>query len=149
MSIFTACIMALLVVATVVLMIPRTWRVKIFGYIFIADTASSMYILNTFASTGAVSAVLVAIAAMLAMTITLRVGRAFFGAERVSLNGDTSIGAIVSGILTQTSSWVKSTCKSLFTGGHVQKPEPLNWEWSVELEPAGFLGGIRRLATTL
>ena len=149
MSIFTACVMALLVVATVILMIPREWRVKIFGYIFIADFASSMYILNTFASTGAVSAVLVAVAAMLAMTITLRVGRAFFGSERVSLNGDTSISAIVSGLLTQTVTWVKSTWNSLFFGGDVKKPEPLDWEWTVELEPAGFVGGIRRLATTL
>lgn len=149
MSILTACVMALLVVATVILMIPRTWRVKLFGYIFLADFSSSMYILNTFASTGAISALVVAVAAMLAMTITLRVGRAFFGSERVSLNDDTSISAIVSGILTQTVMWVKSTWSSLFFGGNVKKPEPLDWKWTVELEPTDLIGGLRRLATTL
>lgn len=142
-------LMSIMVVACAIIMVPRTWRRKVFGYVNLADAAGSFFILGHFAATGAVGGLFVAVLAMLGLTLTLRVGRAIFGSEKLELNGDTSISAVVAGVMTQATRWVRAIFGSLFNGGVISKPQPLAWRWVEELSPVGFFDGIGRFVTTI
>jgi hypothetical protein len=142
--------MAIMTVITVVIMIPRHHRAKVWGYVNLFDAVSTFYVMSHFAATGSVTGLIVGIAAILGLTFTLRVGRAFFRSEKLSIDGSSTISDVVAGGFTQSVKWVRGITSAIFNGGYVNKPQPLNWAWTTDLEkPDNLWDGARRLATIL
>ena len=123
-------IMVAAICACCIIMMPRTWRRKAFGYVNLTDFLAISFVVTHFMGAGAAaSSLYIGVLAMLALTIVLRFGRALFGSERLSLNGDTSISAVVAGLFTQGTRWLRAIVGAVFNGGVVCKPEPLAWRW--------------------
>lgn len=142
-------LVAMMVIATAMIMVPRAWRRKVFGYVNLADFIGGFYILSHFAAPGASEALYIGVMSMLGLTIVLRVARAKFGAEKLACNGDTSISAVVAGLFTQGIRWLRAIFKSLFTGKAVERPEPLSWEWVEDLPGVSLIEAFNRFVTTV
>lgn len=143
-------LMAIMTVATCIIMIPRIYRPRVWGNVNIFDAVSTFYVMSHFAATGSYAGLIVGVAVALGLTITLRIGRAFFRSEKLSLDGDTSISAVFAGVFTQGAKWARGITAALFNGGHVRKPVPLNWKWETDLESVNsFSEGVNRLARIL
>lgn len=95
----------------------------------IVDAAASGYFLSTYASTGTISGLTVGVIAVLFVSITIRAWRYFFGYQRLSVDGDTRLAAIVSHLLTGFTHWTRQIVTSLATGRPVIPPAPFNFQW--------------------
>lgn len=136
--------------AAAVVMVPRAWRRRAFGYVNLADFVAVSFVVTHFMAAGAAaSSLYIGVLAMLALTLVLRFGRALFGSEKLELNGDSSVSAVVAGVMTQATRWIRAIFGSLFNGGVISKPDPLEWRWVEELSPVGFFDGIGRFVTTI
>jgi Na+-transporting NADH:ubiquinone oxidoreductase subunit NqrE len=96
-------LMSVAVVATLVVMVPRHWRRRVFGYV------------NAFDCLG--------------LAITLRGGRALMGSEKLAVNGDSSLRTVFIAVTGQGLAWTRAIVRAAFNGGTVVAPEPLAWSW--------------------
>lgn len=128
-------VIATCIVLAMIIMVPKALWKRLTGYRMAMDAAASSYAVWVGAGTGTVTGLSAGFIAAIGISIFLHVARARYGASRLALNGETSISKIASGLLTQASSWVRSTFKALFTGSPVQAPASLDWTW-VEVQPA-------------
>jgi hypothetical protein len=141
--------MAAAVIVCAVLMVPRIYRRRLLGVINLADFIGTMVILGHFSATGSVIALLIAVTAMLGLTLTLRAARAWWGCERLSVNGDTSLKTVVATLITQASMWVRTTFSSLILGREAQAPKQPTWAWVETLEAVSFKAGWLRFWATI
>ena len=96
-----AVVMAVVVVATIYIMIPKAWRRRIAGYVPLFDILGSAYVVSTYVATGTVSGLAVGVWAALGITLTLRAMRRLLGAERLAVRGETRLAPTIAGLITQ------------------------------------------------
>ena len=139
-----AVVMAVVVVATIYIMIPKAWRRRIAGYVPLFDILGSAYVVSTYVATGTVSGLAVGVWAALGITLTLRAMRRLLGAERLAVRGETRLAPTIAGLITQGLRWGKSIFTSLWHRDPVViAPPPLDWEW-VEVQPAMTLRSVNK-----
>jgi len=122
-------LMSVAVVATLVVMVPRHWRRRVFGYVNAFDFIAGGYIVGTFATTATVSGLIVAVWSCLGLAITLRGGRALMGSEKLAVNGDSSLRTVFIAVTGQGLAWTRAIVRAAFNGGTVVAPAPLAWSW--------------------
>ena len=137
--------MVVAVVAAFFVVVPSlTWLRRVSGYMVLADLVGSMYVISTFASTGSVHGLVIAVFAAIGLSLSFRVFRALFGYERLYAGTDEvgfgsqpvrytrwspSIRLVAAEILTQCAAWIFSFVKAVFTYSRVQAPSPLRVQW--------------------
>lgn len=107
-----------------------------------ADIVCSMYVVTTFASTGAVQGLTIAIYAALGLSLSLRALKAVLGYEvleaREVMEHETgfrysawqqSLRLVAAELLTQAAAWIYSFLKGAITRTRVTPPEELGVRW--------------------
>lgn len=122
---------AVMIVAALILMVPKNWVRKFAGYQFATDVVMSAYIVSTYATAGAVSGLATAVMAALFLSITLRTIKYLFGFERYEIDGVDSIPELIARLLTQAAAYIRGFVLSIFRKGKVERPEPLGGEWKL------------------
>ncbi len=134
MDIFVTLIMVFCIIIASLLLIPNIrWLRRILGYMFAADVSISAYVVSTYAATGTVSGLAIAIMAAVGISLTLRGIRFFSGCERYTVNGSDNVRTIAKAVMMQGKAWFVYNTKSVFFKD-TEKPETLNGEW-VKHEP--------------
>lgn len=131
------------VVLALLIMLPRAFRKRLLGYMLAADVMGSWYIVSTYATTGAVSGLTIAVFAALILTLALRFIKVSGGSEKLALNGDTSISALFAGLITQAIAWAKAVWRAMRNNEPVQAPDPLEWSWVIDQPEKGIFGALQ------
>jgi hypothetical protein len=139
-------VVAVSIVTALLIMIPRSVWKHVLGYVVVFDVAMSWYAISTGVATGTVTGMAAGFLAAVMFSVVLRVIREFVGANGLSLDGDSSFSAIVAGVFTQGAAWVRAIFFGLMKGGKIEKPAPLNWEWTEIRTP---FEGLRTMFTNL
>ena len=108
---------------------------KMLGYLTFVDVAFTIWLVGVAAATQ--GGFIIAVMAGLAYSVVSRELLASWGYQRLSINGDTSIRALVAGGLTQSVRWIKAVWRSLWSDGPVVAPEPLDIKW-ISVDGGGF-----------
>jgi hypothetical protein len=121
--------MAAASVAALIIVVPTEWLRKVLGYVVIGDILGSWYLVATYASTGTVSGLQVAVFGALILTITLRAMRRVVGYSRYEIDGDSRLAALAAASLTQAIAWARAVFFAAFRGGKINPPTPLGGQW--------------------
>lgn len=121
--------MAAASVAALLIVVPTDWLRKVLGYIVVGDVLGSWYLVATYASTGTVSGLQVAVFGALFLTITLRVMRRVMGYRRYEIDGDSRLSVLAAASLTQAVAWTRAVFFAAFRGGKINPPTPLGGRW--------------------
>jgi hypothetical protein len=121
--------MAAAAVAAMLVITPWPVLKKLLGYSVVADISGSAYLVSTYAATGTVSGLAVAIFGALLLTLTLRTLRQTAGYSRFSINGSERLADLVAAVLNQAIAWLKRLLKALFTASRVVPPPPIDGRW--------------------
>jgi len=142
-------LLILAIIAAVLLLVPDTkWLRRAMGYQTLVDIVMSSYMVSTYAATGAVSGLTIAVLAALGFSLTLRGIRWLIGYEKLAVNGVESARLLASELLTQSAHWVRAFALALFRKGRVEAPAPLNVEWVYHEAPiAGWMRKVVAYAT--
>jgi len=108
----------------------------LFGHPVVADLVGSAFILSSFAVTGTISGLTVAVFAILVWTLFIRAGRFLFGYKRLSFEGETGYGRLAAATLTTGFKWIRASMKGLFVSGEVEQPN--YGAWAVVSTPGLF-----------
>ena len=131
---FTALLTAGAAVTAMLIITPWEWLKRMLGYVVVADVAGSAYLVSTYAATGTVSGLTVAIFGALMLTLTLRTLRKVLGYSRFTINGSDRVSDLLAALATYGIAWLRSLLRALFTASPVLPPPALNGVW-VEHRP--------------
>jgi len=132
------------VIAFFIILPSMSWLRRVCGYMVVADVLASAYVVSTFAATGAVSGLIIAVWSAIGLSVTLRVFKALFGYEQLVAGVETedkgvryttwtpSLRLVTAELLTQAAAWIYAFVKATFTRGKVVAPSPLLVEWRRE-----------------
>jgi hypothetical protein len=108
---------------------------KLFGYIIVVDAVFGMYLMHLAAGTfGGFS---VAVVAGLVYAFISREVRAWFGYQRLSVDGETTVGKQLARFLTYGAAWLKAIWQGVLSGKAIVAPAAPAIEW-VEVEGGSF-----------
>jgi len=131
------------IVGALIIMVPKKhWR-RLTGYVMALDFAASSYAIWIGAGTGTVTGLTAGFVAAIGISVLLRLLRARYGAERLALNGETRVSAVVAGLFSQAAAWSRSIFTAFVRGTKVVAPAPLAWSW-IEYLPANSWAGVAR-----
>lgn len=134
--------MAAAVVTALSFLFPTHWYPRMAGYVVLCDLFASWYIFSSFMGVAAVSAASIGVFASLGISVFLRVLRVVMGAERLSIDGDTSLRAAFTALVSQGMRWTQAILAGATTG-KVIAPKPLAFTWVTTQEGVGLIGALR------
>jgi hypothetical protein len=140
-------LVAAIIVAFLILIPSQRWLKRILGYMVLADISASAYVVSTYAATGTVSGLTIAILGAVGISLTLRGLRWFIGDARLGVGGVESLRLAAAEILTQGARWVRAFVLAVFRGGVVTAPPKLEVEW-IEHE-APLVSWLRRVRAAI
>ena len=118
------------ITAAVFVMAPsRAALSRIAGYQTVADIGASAYVVSTYASTGSVTGMTMAVVAALGISLVIRAVGKLFGRQRYQYKGSTGLAAGLAAATTQGVRWLRSWFFALWKGGEVTPPPPLEGRW--------------------
>jgi hypothetical protein len=108
---------------------------KLFGYIIMIDAVFGMYLMHLAAGTfGGFS---VAVVAGLVYAFISREVSAWFGYQRLSVDGETTVGNQLARFLTYWSAWLKAVWQGVLSGKAIVAPPAPVIQW-VDVEGGSF-----------
>jgi hypothetical protein len=108
---------------------------KFFGYIVVADAVFGIYLMHV--ASGTFGGFSVAVVAGLVYAFISREACAWFGYERLSVDGETTLGNQFARFLTYRAAWLKSVWNGLVSGKEIVAPPALQIQW-VDVQGASF-----------
>lgn len=115
------------------LLIPSMkWLRRMNGYMLLADLVASTYVISAYASTGTFAGLALAVLAAVSISLALRALRALFGAERLSVGGDSRVIAVIAEIGSFIAGFLREFVTSLVRG---TKMDPAAFNPTIEWTP--------------
>jgi hypothetical protein len=136
MGLATQVVMGLVAMMAALVIIPTEAVTKMFGYLGITDLAFSAWLVATAA--GTLGGFQIALIASLLYSLTTRELRRAWGSKKLSINGDTGLGAQLVHVSSWTTAYLRSVFMSLMKGGRVTRPDKLRFKWVEHTRAGGF-----------
>ena len=132
----TMLLVGAIVVAFLILVPNMQWLRRMLGYLIISDILASTYVISTYAATGTLGGLTIAIFAVVGISLSLRSLKFFIGCERLAIGGNPSVPYILRRMRGQLKAHLKHIAFKYAS------PAPLNLTWTLQppLAKAWFKG---------